>query len=159
MFQAGVHLTGAQAAFVAGHQLLAGEELDDPLSDVSVEGPTHVARGDRVVTAGDDHVAVRVHFHRPDLAQGEGLRWERQQDCLFVVEKQAERRLVSGAVVAGSCRLPDPDAQSLIGDADVGEVLARHEVPLQVMDPILDASASLSTSFCPCGGLCEAWSG
>jgi hypothetical protein len=67
---------------MAGHKILACKKLDNPLSDVSVEGVTDVVIGDRVKAAGDHHVAVGVNFHRPDLAQGEGVRGKRQKSGL-----------------------------------------------------------------------------
>jgi hypothetical protein len=67
---------------MAGHEILPCKKLDNPLSNVSVEGVTDVVIGDRVKAAGDDHVTVGVHFHRPDLAQGEGLCRQRQEGDL-----------------------------------------------------------------------------
>ena len=94
VLQAGVPLTGIQAALVAGHELLACKKLDYPLPDVGVQHLADMAIGDGVKAAGDHHVTVGVHFHRPDLAQGEGLCRQRQEGRLLVLGKQPQRRLM-----------------------------------------------------------------
>jgi hypothetical protein len=79
-----------------------------------------------------------VDLHRPDLAQREGLGRQRQKSGLLMLEEQPQGRLMRRAVITASGGLVDPDRKPLVGDPDVRKVLARHEVALQIVNPIFD---------------------
>jgi hypothetical protein len=88
-----------------------------------------------------------MDLDRLDLAQGKWLRREGRENPLLLLEEEAERRLVRGAVAPGSGGLPDPDEETLVGHMDVSELLASHEVALQVVDAVLDLALVVGRSW------------